>query len=549
MQWYVPPGLQRSLVAVICCLLSALPCGFAQPYATQAVLPDYARYYTLNLDGFNQFTNGVWSDVYNWDDGKQTTDINGNVIGGWKQLYEDNLVFDHYTEYGGYWEGFCISDRDFVYDNPDPLNQFSAVTLGGVEGKGANYMVAYYGVDNREGNNCRLWMNDGVACGIAGMYVTNTQYDYLSLMQGDGFAHAFKQGDWFLLTAYGYDENNELTGSAEFYLADYRSASAADHYIIQDWRWFDLSALGKVAGVEFVLTSGDNSVYGMNTPSYFCMDKLTLSLVSVQRPPVATAVCKGDSAVFTVGVSGSDYYNASLKGYYPRVQWRKNGVDIAGATDTLLVLNRVEAADTGAYSCYVNSTYYTAMYRVLFKDSSYVAAVESPPAELAVRTEGGAAPVIVQQPEGARLPEGSSYQLTVGAAGNQLRYQWYKDGTVVTGDVAAQLLLGRLQAADAGTYSCVVSSGCGGLATSNGALIEVVMPWSIYPNPAAGGQLVTLKGYKGYEVSVYTMSGQLVQAFRANSDSYQFAAPAVKGMYLLYCKKDTVYNYEKLLVQ
>ena len=61
-----------------------------------------------------------------------------------------------------------------------------------------------------------------------------------------------------------------MTGTKEYYLADLRDAEKA--YIINDWRYVDLSGLGKVAKLGFELSSTDNGDYGMNTPAYFCFD-------------------------------------------------------------------------------------------------------------------------------------------------------------------------------------------------------------------------------------------------------------------------------------
>jgi hypothetical protein len=90
------------------------------------------------------------------------------------------------------------------------------------------------------------------------------------MSNGDGFAKKFGKGDWFKLTITGYDANDVETGTKEYYLADLRDADKA--YIINDWRYVDLSGLGKVKKLGFELTSTDNGAYGMNTPAYFCFD-------------------------------------------------------------------------------------------------------------------------------------------------------------------------------------------------------------------------------------------------------------------------------------
>ena len=52
-------------------------------------------------------------------------------------------------------------------------------------------------------------------------------------------------------------------------MADLRDDKA---YIINDWRYVDLSGLGKVSKLSFALSSTDNGDWGMNTPAYFCFD-------------------------------------------------------------------------------------------------------------------------------------------------------------------------------------------------------------------------------------------------------------------------------------
>jgi hypothetical protein len=47
--------------------------------------------------------------------------------------------------------------------------------------------------------------------------------------------------------------------------------------IINRWQRVDLSPLGNVNKIVFELTSTDNGEYGMNTPSYFCLDRLTIA--------------------------------------------------------------------------------------------------------------------------------------------------------------------------------------------------------------------------------------------------------------------------------
>jgi len=50
---------------------------------------------------------------------------------------------------------------------------------------------------------------------------------------------------------------------------------------VEDWTWVDLTSLGtQVVSLEFELTSSDVGEFGMNTPSYFLFDNLSITLPS-----------------------------------------------------------------------------------------------------------------------------------------------------------------------------------------------------------------------------------------------------------------------------
>ncbi|MBO4464280.1 MAG: DUF4465 domain-containing protein [Prevotella sp.] len=171
----------------------------------------------------------------------------------------------------------CMSDWDywyfFGYANRTKTafetldDQWNNVVGGGYDGS-ANYGVAYAAAFN---GPCEVTvLNHEGGSVVPGFYITNSSYAYNSLTGGDAFAKKFGLGDWFKLTITGYDANDEVTGTKDYYLADLRDAEKA--YIINDWRYVDLSGLGKVAKLGFELSSTDNGDWGMNTPAYFCFD-------------------------------------------------------------------------------------------------------------------------------------------------------------------------------------------------------------------------------------------------------------------------------------
>ncbi|MBR4130717.1 MAG: DUF4465 domain-containing protein [Bacteroidaceae bacterium] len=163
-----------------------------------------------------------------------------------------------------YWYWFGYANRtDTKYETLD--DQWNNVVGGGYDGS-ATYGVGFSAEFNGP-SEVTLLTEPAV---VPGFYITNSSYAYTSMMNGDGFAKKFERGDWFKLTITGYDADDEVTGTKEYYLADLRDAKKA--YIIDDWRYVDLSCLGVVAKIAFSLSSSDTGAYGMNTPGYFCFD-------------------------------------------------------------------------------------------------------------------------------------------------------------------------------------------------------------------------------------------------------------------------------------
>ncbi|AMV38539.1 DUF4465 domain-containing protein [Planctomyces sp. SH-PL62] len=138
---------------------------------------------------------------------------------------------------------------------------------------------------------------------LAGMFVTNTTYAALSMLNGDSFAKKFggdsgDDADWFKLTAYGVTAAGSLLGtSVDFYLADYRFDDNSLDYVLDTWAYMDLSSLAGASQLSFNLTSSDVGRYGMNTPAYFAVDDLTYRLPPAAVPEPASLALAGAAAV------------------------------------------------------------------------------------------------------------------------------------------------------------------------------------------------------------------------------------------------------------
>jgi len=169
------------------------------------------------------------------------------------------------------WDGFSYSNiTDTVAEGT--AGQYNAISGGG-HGGSANYAVGYVGW---AGPPTVTFASVGV---IDGLYVTNNNSAYYSMLNGDLFAKKFggadgSEEDWFALTITGKDADGAVTRAVEFYLADFRFANSGDDYIVDSWEYVDLSSLGAVKGLEFGLNSSDVGGWGMNTPAYFAIDSV-----------------------------------------------------------------------------------------------------------------------------------------------------------------------------------------------------------------------------------------------------------------------------------
>jgi hypothetical protein len=182
-----------------------------------------------------------------------------------------------FTDWGGgvtSWEGFAYSNMtDTASWGMD--GQYNAIAGCG-QGGSENYAVGYMYLEP-----LRMVLDEPTI--VSGLYVTNNNYAYYSMLNGD-MAKKFDSGDWFLLEITGKDASGNVTETVPFYLADFRDGK---NIIVNEWQYVDLTLLGMVKSVEFSLSSTDNSPeYGMYTPAYFVIDTVvpepgTLALLVV----------------------------------------------------------------------------------------------------------------------------------------------------------------------------------------------------------------------------------------------------------------------------
>lgn len=219
-------------------------------------------------------------------------------------------------------------------------------------------------------------------------------------------------------------------------------------------------------------TNGSGLTNGVEQPIRIIIAGAANVAPSITTQPVSQSVAVGGNVTFTVTVSGTPA---------PTLQWRKDGVNLAGQTASTLSLTNVQLDDAGDYSVVATNA---------------EGSVTSNVATLTVTGGSGAgAPVIVAHPWSFTGRAGATVVLTVAATGAET-YQWRKDGTDLAGATAETLVLDGLNSAQAGSYTVVVGNGLGSV-TSDAATVGVassgtsrIFNLSVRTNLAAGGNLI-----------------------------------------------------------
>lgn len=124
-------------------------------------------------------------------------------------------------------------------------------------------------------------------------------------------------------------------------------------------------------------------------------------------------------------------------------QWRKNGSDLPGQTNRVLVFISAQASDGG-------------LYNVIVSNSS--GSATSADAVLTVVLPAGY-PIIVTPPNPQTVGVGQVASFSVGVFGDApLSYQWYKEATALLDETNSVLMVNNARLIDAGNYSVEVSN-------------------------------------------------------------------------------------------
>lgn len=210
--------------------------------------------------------------------------------------------------------------------------------------------------------------------------------------------------------------------------------------------------------------------------------RLLLVLIALGRlNSVATAEYPGGqiSDVLQMIVGQSATFSATAESHSPMTfQWRKNGVDIPGATGNTLRLQNITLADGGVYSAIASNS----------AGSTLSNALTIALGDAAGAIANAVAPVITSQPLDLQSLLSGSGVFQVTATGTPApTYQWLKDGVPISGAISPTLSLSNIL--NGGSYSVVVSNSAGTVVSrvASLSLLNLGLP----PPPSGTAPVIT----------------------------------------------------------
>jgi hypothetical protein len=174
---------------------------------------------------------------------------------------------------------------------------------------------------------------------------------------------------------------------------------------------------------------------------------------SITTQPAATSACIGASATFNVVAQGEGTLTYA---------WFESG-NALSETASILTINSVSSAN---------------QYTVTV--TGECGSVTSANASLSLNTEIS----ITTQPESQMECNGTNVSISVNATGDNLSYQWKKDGVDLIGETNSTLNLPSVSSANQGDYAVSVVGTCGSL-LSNDATLTINLATTISGQPSS----------------------------------------------------------------
>lgn len=196
------------------------------------------------------------------------SDLSGGFISG-------NAFFKtNYNEQWGSWSGFAYTNHNDITTG-DYTNQYSCIAGSG-DDDSEKYAVLYIFSDDPANTDTLEFITPEKVTNIS---FCNSTYAYQTMKNGNAYAKKFggesgDDEDYFYLTIDAFDEDNTKVAGVTIQLADFTSADNTEDYIGNAWTDVDLSALGFIKYLVFSFDSSDTGDFGINTPTYVCIDNI-----------------------------------------------------------------------------------------------------------------------------------------------------------------------------------------------------------------------------------------------------------------------------------
>jgi hypothetical protein len=185
------------------------------------------------------------------------------------------------------------------------------------------------------------------------------------------------------------------------------------------------------------------------TNIYGCVTSTPAALVTVLplivTEPADVSINQGQTANFSVSVNGETPFT---------YQWRLNGTNILNATNNILSLANVQAAQAGNYDVVVHNP---------------IGIEYSDLATLTVTV----APSITTAPQSLAVFAGQPASFTVAYTGSTASIQWYTNGVAVGGATSATLAFAQVTAANAASYTVTLINNAGNVTSTPAATLTV----------------------------------------------------------------------------
>ncbi len=268
-----------------------------------------------------------------------------------------------------------------------------------------------------------------------------------------------------LLTPAAWDANT-ITDRSNTLCVEYNSRKQSDNTPVDATGRISWSYQWTQPANATEITNYSNAYWVLNTQKNGTANTTTWTPAlapAIITQPASISGTLGQSASFTVTSTGAPA---------PAYQWKKDGINITGATSATYTISSPVIGDAGSYT-------------VVATNAS--GSATSSAATLAL----GSPPTITTQPAAVSVNVGGSATFSVVATGTApLTYQWQKNSVNIGGATSASYAINPVQTIDGASYRVVVTNALGS-ATSNAATLTV---GTVFTAPVPDGYAASVTG-------------------------------------------------------